>query len=72
MYLPTVLGETRIPSFSNNSLEIRSCPHNGFSMAILRISLRSSSEIGGRPGLLFQRQRIRQPIRCQRIMVDGH
>ncbi len=30
-----------------------------FSVAILRISLLSSGGIGGRPALLFQRQRIR-------------
>lgn len=35
---------------------MRSCPRSGFSMAILRISLRSFSKIVGRPGLLFQNQ----------------
>ena len=71
MYFLTVLGETRIPSFTNNSSAIRASPHSGFSVAILRISTRSSSGIGGRPALHFQRQNIRQPSRCQRTMVDG-
>jgi len=71
MYLPTVLGDTRIPSLTNSSLAIRSSPHSGFSAAILRIRMRSSSGIGGRPALHFRRQKIRQPSRCQRTMVDG-
>src|SRR5437667_365499 len=29
MYLPTVLGDTRIPSLTKRSLAIRSSPHNG-------------------------------------------
>jgi hypothetical protein len=40
-------------------------------VAILRISLRNSSGIGGRPALHFHRQKIRHPSRCQRTMVDG-
>ena len=71
MYFPTVRGETRIPSLTNSSLAIRSSPHHGFSAAILRIRLRSSAGIAGRPALHFMRQKIRQPIRCQRIIVDG-
>jgi len=39
MYLPTVRGETRIPSFISNSLAIRCSPHPQFSEAILRISV---------------------------------
>jgi hypothetical protein len=39
--------------------------------AIRRIKLRSSGGIGGRPALHFRRQKIRQPIRCQRTTVDG-
>jgi hypothetical protein len=70
MYLPTVLGETWFPSLTNSSLPIRSSPHNGFSAAILRIRLRSSGGIGGRPALHFQRQKSRQRSRCQRTMVD--
>ena len=71
MYLRTVRGETRKPSFSSNSLAILSSPHSGFSMAIRRISWRSSSGIGGRPGLDLQRQNRRHPARCQRINVSG-
>src|SRR4029450_9214849 len=46
----TVLGETRMPNFTNSSLAIRSSPHNGFSLAIRRMSRRSSNGMGGRPG----------------------
>jgi hypothetical protein len=38
MYFLTVRGETRIPSFTNSSLAVRSSPQSGFSVAILRIS----------------------------------
>jgi hypothetical protein len=50
MYFLTVLGETHMPNFTNSSLAMRSSPHNGFSLAIRRMSCRSSSGIGGRPG----------------------
>src|SRR6516164_9467358 len=49
-YLPTVRGETRMVSFSFNSLAIRSSPQVGFSAAISRISLRRSLGIPGLPG----------------------
>ena len=71
MYLRTVRGETRRPSFNSNSLAIRSSPQIGFSVAMRRISRRSSSGIGGRPGLDLMRQNRRQPARCQRISVSG-
>lgn len=71
MYLWIVLGETRMPSFTKSSLAIRSSPQMGFSCAILRISARNSREIRGRPGRHFQRQKRRQPARCQRMMVFG-
>ncbi len=51
MYLRTVRGETRRPSFSSSSLAIRSSPQIGFSVAIRRISWRSSGGIGGHPCL---------------------
>jgi hypothetical protein len=71
MYLRTVRGETRKPSFSSNSLAIlSSSPHSGFSVAMRRINWRSSSGIDGRPGLDLQRHR-RQLARCQRINVSG-
>jgi hypothetical protein len=68
-YLPTVRGETRMVSFSFNSLAIRSSPQVGFSAAISRISLRRSLGIPGLPGSRdFQRQRRRNPLRrCQRM-----
>ena len=71
MYFRTVRGETRTPSFTNNSFAIRSSPQSGFSVAIRRMSCRSSSGIGGRPALLFQRQKMRQPSRCPPMTVDG-
>ena len=71
MYLRTVRGETRKPSFSSNSLAIRSSPHSEFSVAIRRISWRSSRGIGGRPDLDLERQSRRHPARCQRINVSG-
>ena len=70
MYLPTVRGETRMPSLISNSLAIRSSPHTGFSEAILRISARSSAGIGGRPSLHLNRQNNRHPARCQRMIVS--
>jgi len=36
-----------------------------------RISIRSSGGTAGRPARHFSRQKIRQPSRCQRTMVDG-
>ena len=71
MYFRTVRGETRMPSFSSNSLAMRSSPQSGFSVAMRRISWRSSSGIGGRPGRDLKRQNRRQPARCQRISVSG-
>src|SRR5215831_10464341 len=59
-------------SFSFNSLAMRSSPQVGFSAAISRISLRRSLGIRGLPrGRDFQRQRRRNPLRCQRMNVSG-
>jgi hypothetical protein len=44
-------------SSTSSSLAIRSSPHNGFSVAIRRIRLRSSGGIGGRSTLHFPRQK---------------
>jgi hypothetical protein len=71
MYFRTVRGETQMPSFTNSSLAIRSSPHAGFSPAILRISVRNSTGILGRPGRHFHRQNRRHPARCHRIIVFG-
>ena len=71
MYFLTVLGETRMPNFTKSSLAMRSSPHKGFSFAIRRMSRRSSSGMGGRPGRDLQRQNSRQPARCQRTIVFG-
>jgi len=72
MYFLTVRGETRIPSFTNSSLAIRSSPQSRFSVAILRISARSAAEIGGRPGRDLNRHSSRHPARCHRIRVAGY
>jgi hypothetical protein len=50
---------------------MRSSPQVGFSIATRRMSLRSSSGMGGRPGRDFQRHRSRHPARCHRIIVSG-
>ena len=71
-YFSTVRGETWIPSFSFNSSAMRPCPHVGFSAAISRISFRRSLGRQGLPvGFDFQRQQIRNPLRCQRMSVSG-
>ena len=71
-YFPTVRGDTRIPSFSFNSLAIRSSPQIGLSAAISRINFRRSLGKRGLPvGLDFQRQNSRKPFRCHRISVSG-
>src|SRR5215469_1831291 len=57
-YFATVRGETRIPSFSFNSLAMRSSPQVGFSLANSRINPWRFFGKGGRPGDLdFQRQK---------------
>src|SRR3990172_6633413 len=73
MYRRTVLGETTYPTFSTPAL-IRTCPHGRFSAARRRISCRSSSGIRFLPGLArfdFQRQYVRQPLRCHTSTVAG-
>ena len=60
-----------MPSFTNSSLAMRSSPRNGFSVAIRRMSRRSSSGMGGRPGRDLWRQNSRQPARCHRTIVSG-
>src|SRR5260370_34265075 len=71
-YFPTVRGETRIPSFIFSSLAMRSSPQMGFSAAIFRIRSRRSPGKRGLPvGLDFQRQKSRNPLRCQRSSVSA-
>src|SRR5215831_15229469 len=71
-YFSTVRGETRIPSFSFNSLAMRSSPQVTFSAANCRINCR---RFFGKPGLPvgfdFQRQNSRNPLRCQRMSVSA-
>ena len=55
----------RIPSFSFNSLAMRSSPQVGFSATIFQI--RSRRSLGKRRlpvGLYFKRQKCRNPLRC--------
>ena len=56
---------------TNNSLAMRSSPHSEFSDAILRISARNSTGIGGRPALYLLLQNSRHPVWCQRRIVCG-
>ena len=59
-------------SLSCNSLAMRSSPQVGFSAAISRMSLRRWLGICGLPtGRDFQRQKRRNPLRCQRREVSG-
>jgi len=60
-----------MPNFTNSSLAIRSSPYTGFSRAILRINVRNSMGILGRPGRHFHLQKRRQPARCHRTIVFG-
>ena len=71
MYFRTVRGETRIPSFTSNSLAIRSSPQSGFSVAIRRMSRCSSDGIRGRPALLFQRQRFASPVGASELRLTA-
>src|SRR6478672_12422738 len=71
-YFSTVRGDTRIPSFSFNSLAMRSSPQVGFSAAISGINCRRCLGKHGLPvGFDFQRQNSRNPLRCQRMSVSG-
>jgi hypothetical protein len=70
-YLPTVRGETWIPSFSFNSLAMCHSPQVGFSRAIWRIKAWRSFGRRGRPvGQDFHRQKRRNPLRCHRVSVS--
>ena len=72
IYLPTVRGETLIPSFSLSSLAIRSSLQVMLSAAMARMSSRIFLGSGGRPdGFDLYRQNNRNPFRCQRIIVSG-
>src|SRR5215831_11637545 len=71
-YFSSVRGETRIPSFTSNSLAMRSSPQLTFSAAICRINCR---RFFGKQGLAggfdFQCQNSRKPLRCQRMRVSA-
>jgi hypothetical protein len=57
-----------------NSPWMRGAPQSGLSRLILRISLRTSFDTGGRPGWprrTFQVQNNRNPLRCQAMTVAG-
>jgi hypothetical protein len=62
-----------MPSLSSSPW-MRGAPHSGFSRLIVRISFRTSLEIGGlpdRPWRTFQVQNRRKPLRCHAITVSG-
>jgi len=70
-HLCTVRGETRIPSFSFNSLAMRSSPQVGLSAAIFRINSWRSLGNRGRPTAFdLQRQNRRNPLRRHRMSVS--
>src|SRR5258708_34565130 len=72
-YLLTLVSPMSMPSL-RSSPWMRGAPHRGFSRLILRISLRTSFDTGGRPGWpwrTFQAQNNRNPLRCQAITVPG-
>jgi hypothetical protein len=72
MYLRTVRGETRIPSFTSSSEAMRSSPHERFAAAMSAINRRRSADNWGRPrGNDFHRQNSRKPFRCHRMSVSG-
>jgi len=50
---------------------MRSSPHVGFSLPMLRIRSCTCFGIRGRPGRDFSRQNSLQAARCQRIIVSG-
>ena len=65
-YFATVREETRIPGLNCNSLAMRSCPQVGLSAATSRIDAWRFLGKRGRPALFdFQRQKSRNPWRCQ-------
>jgi hypothetical protein len=71
-YLRTVRGEISIPSLSFNSSAIRSSPQVGFSRSIARINSQMFRGNSGRPRFRdFQRQNIRNAVRCHLINVSG-
>jgi len=70
-YFRIVRGDTRRPSFTSNSLAIRSWPQDGFSRAILRIRRWSSGGIRGRPAWHVLRQNSWERLRCQPMKVLG-
>lgn len=71
MYLRTVRAETWMPSFSSNSLAMRSSPQRGFSVAMRRINPCSWGGIAGRLGRQFTRHSSFQALRCQPSRVLG-
>ncbi len=73
MYLATLVSLISRPSLSNSPW-IWGVPHSGFSRLILRIRLRTSQEMAGRPTRpcrIFQVQKRRNPLRCQASAVAG-
>src|SRR6478672_10183960 len=72
MYLATQVWPTSMPSL-RSSPWMRGAPQRGFAMLISRISCRTSRGTLGLPGRRrdFQRQKLRNPARCHRIIVSG-
>jgi len=70
-YFRMVRGDTRRPSFTSNSLAIRSWPQDGFSRAILWIRRWRSGGIRGRRAWHLLRQNSWERLRCQPMKVLG-
>ena len=72
MYLATEVWPTSMPSL-RSSPWMRGAPQRGFARLISRISCRTSRGTLGLPGRRrdFQRQKVRNPARCHRIIVSG-
>ena len=72
MYFATLVWPTSMPSLSSSPW-MRGAPQNGLARLISRISRRISSGTLGLPPrrLDFQRQKDRNPARCQRTTVSG-
>ena len=72
MYLATEVWPTSSAELEEFSMDARSAPE-GFARLISRISCRTSRGTLGLPGRRrdFQRQKLRNPARCHRIIVSG-
>jgi hypothetical protein len=64
-------GDTRMPSLTDSSAEIRACPQVGFSRTMRAISARILLGNFGRPAFDLHFQNNLNPMRCHQIRVSG-